>query len=484
MRRRMDNYKDEIEYIKSLLEQGRVDTAEKSLKKIIDPSKLSDPTYIETVFTMYLFMGNMSRLFLKHLKVSKVPPRPIDTAYDIGRRFFYALYILNKSGGMRIVEPYLREIVVHRQLENRYLGGIFFFNFNYKQAVNYYQKAFEMLNSPFSEIEHLLILGNLGAAYLYLQDYENYEKTKNIALKISNNDKSVMRVYSKYDILKNLQLGNTEAAVTSFKHIDDFHYRYKREIPKTEMIMFKIIEAFCQKDKNKCQEYLLDFKEVSTTNITKGIISPERYFASSFYYTQISQMDSSVWKDILDFHSTTYPIQEYKILGKQLNDSHFRSMGKPTANNYINFRTQEYVIGDKKGIGLNNEIKAIYYLVRAQHYGLTFETLASLIYKYEDYSGLFMIKERVKQIIHRLKNHYHISVHSKNFRAYLEDNFIDQIYITKDDPLRIANNFTLQKFMEFYMISQSKAKIQLSRLINELTISKELVGKKNVYTKK
>ncbi len=480
----MKNYKEEIESIKSLLEQGRVDTAEKSLKKIIDPSKLSDPAYIESIFTMYLYMGNMSRLFLKHLKVSKVPPRPIDTAFDVGRRFFYALYILNKSGGMRIVEPYLREIVVHRQLENRYLGGIFFFNFDYNQAVNYYQKAFEMLNTPFSEIEHLLILGNLGAAYLYLKDYENYEKTKNIALKVSKNDKSVMRVYSKYDILRNLQLGNTEAAMASFRHIDDFYYRYKREIPKAELIMFKIIEAFCQKDKNKCQEYLLDFKEISTANIIKGTISPERYFASSFYYTQISQMDSSVWKDILEFHSTTYPIPNFRILGEQLNDSHFKCMGKQTAKNYINFKTQEYVIGNKKGIGLNNEIKAIYYLVRAQHYGLTFETLASLIYDYEDYSGLFMIKERVKQIIHRLKNHYQISVHSKNFRAYLENNFIDQIYITKNDQMRIDNNFTLQQFMEFYLVSQSKAKIQLTRLFNELIISKELVGKKNIYTKK
>ena len=33
-----------------------------------------------------------------------------------------------------------------------------------------------MLSSNYSEIEHLMILGNLGASYLYQQNYDKYEE--------------------------------------------------------------------------------------------------------------------------------------------------------------------------------------------------------------------------------------------------------------------------------------------------------------------
>ena len=110
--------------------------------------------------------------------------------------------------------------------------------------------------------------------------------------------------------------------------------------------------------------------------------------------------------------------------------------------------------------------------------------MASLIYDHDDYAGLFMIKERIKQIIHRLKNHYKVSVNSKNYRAYIDKDYINQIHIKKLGPLRIENNFSLQMFMEFYEISQSKAKIQMKRLLSDNIVEKRLVGKKNIYTKK
>ena len=41
--------------------------------------------------------------------------------------------------------------------------------------------------------------------------------------------------------------------------------------------------------------------------------------------------------------------------------------------------------------------------MRAHEFGISFETMASLIYEEDDFAGLFLIKKRVKQVIHRLK---------------------------------------------------------------------------------
>ena len=70
------------------MKKGKIEAAQKLMAEI-DPLKLSDPSYLESVFTLYLRLyDNPTQSFLKHLKISKVPPNPIDTNYDIGRRFF------------------------------------------------------------------------------------------------------------------------------------------------------------------------------------------------------------------------------------------------------------------------------------------------------------------------------------------------------------------------------------------------------------
>ena len=78
-------------------------------------------------------------------------------------------------------------------------------------------------------------------------------------------------------------------------------------------------------------------------------------------------------------------------------------MGIRDSENFINYHTGEYSLNGKKGIGLSSELKATYWLVRAHEFGISFETLASLIYEDDDFAGLFLIKKRVKQVIHRLK---------------------------------------------------------------------------------
>ena len=177
-----------------------------------------------------------------------------------------------------------------------------------------------------------------------------------------------------------------------------------------------------------------------------------------------------------------YPIFPFKVLGETFNDSTFLEMGDSTKPNYINYETEEFSINGHKGIGLNNEIKAIYYLTRSENTGLTFETLASLIYDHADYSGLFMVKERIKQIIHRLRNHYKVEINSKFYRAYIRQEDIENIHIQKTGKMKIQNNFSMMDFEDFYQVSTSKAKKMLKVLLDKDILKKEIVGKKNIYS--
>ena len=104
-----------------------------------------------------------------------------------------------------------------------------------------------------------------------------------------------------------------------------------------------------------------------------------------------------------------------------------------------------------------------------------------LIYKENDFAGLFLIKERIKQIVYRLKSIYGVDVYSKNFRAYLPKEKRKMIYVESEGPLRIGDNFDIQAFMNFYDISQSKAKKIIPMLISKNIISKKLISGKNIY---
>ncbi len=156
-------------------------------------------------------------------------------------------------------------------------------------------------------------------------------------------------------------------------------------------------------------------------------------------------------------------------------------MGNSSGENFINYETEEYCINGTKGIGLNTELKSIYWIIRSHEFGINFETLASFIYEESDFAGLFLIKERVKQIVHRLINHYKVPVKSKLYRAYIDNDFLKKIYITKKGRLKIENNFTINQFMDFYQISNSKAKKILNKLISKNLLTKNTIGKKNFY---
>ena len=110
---------------------------------------------------------------------------------------------------MRLVHPYLQKIRPSRILEYRFLGGMYFYNYDYRNAQIHYEKAFSMLPPSYKELEHLHICGNLGASHLYLEEYDNYEKIKKESFDMTNNHHSVQRVYMKYDLLKVLSNGRS-----------------------------------------------------------------------------------------------------------------------------------------------------------------------------------------------------------------------------------------------------------------------------------
>ena len=169
----------DIEKIKSLIKQQQFEEAQILLKKIADTNLLSKPENIENLFSVLISANPVLRFFLKHLEIQKVPQTPIDTSFDTGRRFFYALYIINRFGGKRFVTPYIKDIKINRSMEYRFLGGIHYFNMDYEKARSAYQHALALINQDeFDEFKHLFIYGNLAICSLYLDDIDSYNKLK------------------------------------------------------------------------------------------------------------------------------------------------------------------------------------------------------------------------------------------------------------------------------------------------------------------
>ena len=479
----MVNFQKIIDEIKNLMRNGKHEQAVKKLIASIEPERLSDPNYLETVFSLYIMISDPSQYFLKYLQITKVPPLPIDTSHDIGRRFFYALYLLNRNGGINLVTPYIESIIPNRMLEYRFLAGMYFFNCDYKNAIKYYSKAFEMIKDHFSEINHLLICGNLGACYLYSQDYENYEKIKEKSKQISNNHDSVIRVYTKYDLIKFFQLKDLDGAKKISEQLHLLKTEFIKKNNKFDQIFVDYILSPPEHKLVKLENNLKIFHENHKLQIYENSINPERYFVLCAYLDQVLPEIPESCQFIFDYKNTSYPFGKLNILNVTMNDSTFISKNDPSLANYINLETEEYYVNGKKGIGINHEIRALYYLIRAEKYGLSFEGLASLIYSHEDFAGLFLIKERIKQIIHRLKNHYEINAYAKNYRAYLDHDEISKTFISNLKKLRIHDQFTLKEFMAYYEVSLSKAKNQVTRLSEKSLIICDKSGKQNIYKK-
>ena len=236
----MNSKVNELEQILSAMREKKFSSARKLLAKYTDTVKLSNPSTLESIFILYLKLhDHPTRHFLKHLRINKVPPIPIDTSFDIGRRFFYALYLLNKSGGMRLVRPYLESIIPNRLLDFRFLGGMYFYNYDFHKSLLKYQEAFTMLPEKYIELEHQHIFGNIGACHLYLEDYKSFDEIKAISLEKTNNHLSIQRVYKKYDLLKCYQQKEMQKAKEIAFEIQQMKNDYQENTPIFEKIFLE-----------------------------------------------------------------------------------------------------------------------------------------------------------------------------------------------------------------------------------------------------
>ena len=382
--------------VKELIAQKNFKAAEALLKSIIDPKQLSSASYLETVFTAYTMMSDLARNFSKYLKIDKVPPAPLDTSYDIGRRFFYFLYILNHSGGMRIVRPYIKDIKLNRPIEYQYLGGIYFYNHQYKEARELYQKAAKELTGEFDGIKHAPILTNVGACSLYMEDYDTLEEVKQTALERSSNHPRVIKSFSKYEILKYAQLGNPKSANELLEK-----YRADGSIGEpthwTDQGFYLFMDVAT--GENTSDEFSIKLQRLLSIwmeDVQKGHKTPEQYLSMCVYLSKLTVHKRDLLDDLFLSERTTYPFLDFGCLGEFISPKKFTSMGNRESENFINYHTGEYSLNGKKGIGLSSELKATYWLVRSHEFGISFETLASLIYEEDDFAGLFLIKKRVK----------------------------------------------------------------------------------------
>ena len=257
---------------------------------------------------------------------------------------------------------------------------------------------------------------------------------------------------------------------------------YQSTINSNEKIYLNAYITAIGDDLNDFREKLKLMMSTFRTDIQNGNFTPERLIGTIYYISTFTKHPKEGWQDIIDLDSLTYPFPDIKIRDKVFTSKNFISMAEYTAENFINYTTQEYEVNGIKGIGLSNELKAIYWIVRSHEFGISVETLASLIYSHEDFAGLFLIRERIKQIVNRLMKHYKIKLKMSIYRVYIEPEEVKKFYLIKDAPFKIPDNFSIYDLMDFYQISNTKAQKIINNLLEKNVITKTKSGKKNLYT--
>ena len=392
---------------------------------------------------------------LKHLKLDKVPPRPIDTRFDIGRRFFYTLHITNQRGGHKLIEQYLEDIKVHRTMEFRFVGGIFFDLLDFSQALDYYSKAFEkMHHESFNEKFHLPICGNLLFSCLYAGRHEELESYKKLITDFFG--KKVENIYTNIDCL--VAVKNKKIDV--IKNGLDTHF-----ISDTQRSFLECCVAYLSGNTQGFESHLKDYEKIKRNLVRTGIENPRRYFSGLFYLKNLIRARESDFSSVIDFKNFSFPFNA-KSFGEfnVPDDYQFKSLGPKSAKNYINLFTQEWLINGERGLGLNAEIKALVALVRAGDFGMSFEYLAGEVYEDIGYSDMFLIRGRIKQLLNRIKNKFSIITTTKKFNVTLDSSTVLDFRIDLEKELTMKKEVNIKNLCDHYSITSNTARKHLKRL--------------------
>ena len=97
-------------------------------------------------------------------------------------------------------------------------------------------------------------------------------------------------------------------------------------------------------------------------------------------------------------------------------------------------------------------------IIRAGSFGISFEYLAGEIYENVGHSELFQIRERIKQVIQRIKSKYKVKLKVSNFFVYIDPSELDKFRIDYRPTLSLVSDLSVKNLIESYSISESKAR--------------------------
>tara|TARA_X000000950_G_scaffold288614_1_gene406301 strand:- start:1292 stop:2647 length:1356 start_codon:yes stop_codon:yes gene_type:complete len=448
----------EKEKIIKLIDSNDFARAEKLIKSQITSKNMGNETNLE-FFYVCLMALNKHHDLLKHLKLDKVPPRPIDTRFDIGRRFFYTLHVTNQRGGHKLVKQYLDNIKVHRTMEFRFVGGIHFDLLEFSRALDYYKTAFEkMQHETFNEKFHLPICGNLLFSCLYAGRYEEIESYKNLITNFFG--KNVENIHTNIDCL--VAVKNKDINVIKNGLKTNF-------ISDTQRSFLECCVAYLSGKTQEFEDHLKVYEKIKRKLVNAGIENPRRYFSGLFYLKSLINASDSDFLSVIDFKNFSFPFNA-KFFGEFdiPNNYQFQSMGNKSAKNYINLVTEEWLINGERGIGLSAEIKALAALIRSGDFGMSFEYLTGEVYENIGYSEMFLIRGRIKQLLNRIKIKFNITPKTKKFIASLDLSTILDFRIDLKKELKMKKEVNIKNLCEFYSITTNTARKHMKRLEGKL----------------
>ena len=456
--------------VEELIIEKNFDKAIRLLISSVNNQLLSNNIAIEEFFS-YLVILHEHRKALPYLKINKVPPRPLDLNFDIGRRFFYYLQILNLFGAKKLIYPYLEDIVVSRPLEYRFMGSLHHVNNDFEISKKYYKKGYELVidQDNFSRLHHPQLFNNYLAGCVYTKDFKHFWDSVEYFSNYSPLKKTTYPLLvEQYKCLVHALEGNTDKSQKLYSKI--YTKDFTDKIPASFSYICALTNGLyklTQEDPN-ATEYIKSCGEHIFSHMVKNEISPTKFL--SFYYFFEAQLDLEL--NLLG-NRKYYPLPSFKILNREFGSQHFDEFGDNNAPFFINVTTQEYSLGTGLSIRLPAEVKSIYYLTLAGDVGLNAEELSSLIHDDLDYSGLFLINNRIKQIIHRIKTKYNMQCNKINGRIILGEESRNKIKLLTTKKLTITNQFNLKQFCEHYNISRSKSLKIITSLSDEGFITKQ-----------
>ena len=459
------------EKIDKLILEKNYAKATKLLISIVDNQLLSNQAAIEDFYS-YLIILHEQRKALPYLKINKVPPKPINMSFDIGRRFYFYLQILNLYGGKKLIYPYLEGIELTRPLQFRFMGSMYHINNDFDQAKEFYRQGLELVieRDNFSYLHHPQMFNNFLAGCVYTKDFSKFWDSIEKFSKIKKLEKTTHKLLAEqYKALVLAMEGRMEDSRKIYKQI--YSEDFVDKIPAS----FSYIQALTQglyKLKDNEHDSLDYFKACGDkiyTHMVRNEISPTKYFSFFYFFKEFQNENVDILGD-----KKHYPLPKFKILNNEYGPESFETFGDPSAPYFINIKTEEFSLGEGLGIRLPSEVKSIYYLTLAGDTGLNAEELSSLIHDELDYSGLFLLGNRIKQITHRIKNKYKVPCAKVNGRIILDKSYRDQIKLLNTPKLTIKDNFNIKQLCEHYKFSKSKGlKIVQNLIDNGLVIKQE-----------